>query len=236
MDVRSAFEKVKKGLPIYRLLLLLGGIALAIEGQHEWAIHHFKSGLHHYGAAGILCILALEVRRSRPGKKAPFEAAFPLWAEIVLLLGILAGATFLRLYRIMEVPPGFFVDETHQALEAARVLKGEIKNPFGTGWYQVPTLYFYYVSVFFRFLGISTWSMKFSTVFGAVLTILPLYFLAKQWFGRGIGLTLAALLATNRWHLTMSRWGMVEVLPPLLGAAAFCFLAQQKNSKNWQTL
>jgi len=227
-------NRIKKALPILRIIGLIVGVALACVGQYYWAEHKLRPGLWFYIAAGVLCILSLEVRKKRPIVTETVKWTLPVWGETVLLILILALAAWVRLYRVLEIPPGHFVDETHQAYEGVRVLRGELKNPFGTGWYQVPTLYFYYVALVFKLFGISVFVMKCSTVFYAVLTILPLYFLSRQWFGKGIGLTLATFMATNRWHLTMSRWGMVEVFPPLFEMAMIYFLVRgMSNGKGF---
>lgn len=217
----------RKSLPFVRMFSLIIALVLAGFGQYYLVSEHVLSqGLWLYLSAAALCILALEVRKRPIESKLRKYWEAPVWLEALLLVLILSLATFLRLYRILEYPPGFFVDETHQAIDGLRVLRGEMTDPFSTGWYQLPTLYFFYLASFFKFLGVSVWTMKFSTVFAAVLTIVPFYFLARQWFGKNIALALACLMATNRWHLTMSRWGMVEVFPPLFATAAFYFLAR----------
>lgn len=223
MNKARVLKALQDSTPIFRVIGFVLAVGLAGIGQRHMAQLHLQQGLYYYLAAGLLSLVVLEYRRK---KHLCCQKVMPSWLEALILLSIMGVATWVRLHRILEIPAGHFVDECHQAYEGVRVLRGELKGAFRTGWYQVPTLYFYYVALFFRVLGISVWVMKFSTVFSAVLTILPLYFIARQWFGKGVGLALAGLLATNRWHLTMSRWGMVEVLPPLLGTAAIYFMVR----------
>jgi len=156
---------------------------------------------------------------------------FPAWLEIALFLAMSALAVFLRVYRLDEIPPGIFLDETNAATDALRILEGSRMTPFGTGWYGTPSLYIYYMAGMFRLFGPTYFTLRAVSILPAVLTVLAVYPLGRLLFGVPGGLAAMALLAANRWHLTMSRWGWNEIAPPLFQIAATFFLLRGFRSR-----
>lgn len=155
---------------------------------------------------------------------APCRSNLPRRAELVLFLVIAALALFVRVYRIGEIPAGIYVDETNGGLDALYILEGRDDTPFGTGWYGTPTGYIYYMALVFKVLG-ATWAgLKTASILPAFLTVLAMYPLGRLLFGRLGGLSAMAFLAFNRWHMSMSRWGWNEVVPPLFQVLATFFL------------
>jgi len=133
----------------------------------------------------------------------------------LLLTIILLLATFLRLYRIHDLPPGIFIDETNAALDALQILDGQLVSPFATGWFETPNLYVYYMAGVFRLLGVSFFALKWLSILPGLLTVASAYPLARRAFGPLAALLGLFLLATARWHIHMSRWGWNALLPPL---------------------
>lgn len=133
----------------------------------------------------------------------------------LLLAALLLLAAFLRLYRIHDLPPGIFIDETNAALNALQILDGQPVSPFATGWFETPNLYVYYVAGVFRLLGVSFFALKWLSILPGLLTVASLYPLARRAFGPLAALSSLFLLATARWHVHMSRWGWNALLPPL---------------------
>lgn len=146
------------------------------------------------------------------------------WLEMSAFLLIFALAIFLRTYRLDSLPPGIYVDETNGALDALYILEGRDASPFGTGWYQTPNGYIYYMAAMFGWLGANWTSLKLVSLIPAILTIPAVYLLARLLFGPFTGLAAMLLIAVNRWHLSMSRWGWNETAPPLFQVLAFYFL------------
>lgn len=172
------------------------------------------------GAVGCLLAGSFLLSPTRPA-----SAPTPGLRERPLLLGIVLLAFFLRLFRIQQIPPALFIDETNVALDALRLLEGAPLSPFATGWYETPNGYAYFMAAVFGLLGANFLALKFISLLPAVLTIPAVYALARRLFGVPTALAGAFLLAVNRWHLTMSRWGWNEVAPPLfLALAGFLLL------------
>lgn len=146
--------------------------------------------------------------------------------EIIAFLIIFALSIFLRVYRINEIPPGLFIDETNAGLDALYILEGRDASPFATGWYGTPNGYIYYMAGVIKLLGANWMSLKIISLIPAILTIPATYFLVKLLFGPIPGLIAMLLMAISRWHLTMSRWGWNELAPPLFLIAALFFLVR----------
>lgn len=167
------------------------------------------------------------------GRASPRAAtALDLWSntrrtrrlQVGAFLLIFALAIFLRTYMLDTIPPGIYVDETNGALDALYLLEGRPDSPFGTGWYQTPSGYIYYMAGIFKVLGANWTSLKLVSLVPAILTVPAVFFLARLLFGSSVGLFAMLLMAVNRWHLSMSRWGWNETAPPLFQVLAFFFL------------
>lgn len=139
----------------------------------------------------------------------------PRRLEIALVVLVLLLAAFLRVYRIHDLPPGVFIDETNSAIDALKILDGERVSPFATGWFETPTLYAYYMAGLFRLLGVSFFALKLASILPGLLTVASVYPLARRAFGPRTALLSLFLLAAARWHVHMSRWGWNELMPPL---------------------
>lgn len=211
-------------------LALTGGIvALLMPDYFQWqgaqylwlaALGFMVAGAWLVGAVGEISSRAAtgitlwrETRRSR------------LLEAIVFVL-ILLLAIFLRVYRLDSIPPGIYVDETNGALDALRIMEGGGASPFGTGWYETPNGYLYYMAAIFNSLGANWTSLKIASLLPAILTIPALYLLGRLMFGPTAGLFAMLMLTVSRWHMTTSRWGWNETAPPLFQVLAFFFLVR----------
>jgi hypothetical protein len=171
------------------------------------------------------------IRRANDGGALPQQADLRYWSpqwrrrvaegrwqrplEIMLFMLILILAIFLRLYRLDEIPA---------ALDALHMLEGSGASPFGTGWYETPNGYIYYMAGIFKLFGANYWTLKAASLIPAILTIPAVYLLGRYLFGPMAGLAAMFLLAISRWHLTLSRWGWNELMPPLFQIVGTYFL------------
>ncbi len=150
--------------------------------------------------------------------------SLPRWLEVAAFVLIATVALGVRVYHIDRIPAGIYVDETNGGLDALYILEGRGDSPFGTGWYGTPTGYVYYMVAIFKVFGANWYSLKFVSLLPAFLTVLAIYPLGRLLFGPVGGLSAMAFLAVNRWHMSMSRWGWNEVVPPLFQILATFFL------------
>jgi 4-amino-4-deoxy-L-arabinose transferase-like glycosyltransferase len=154
-------------------------------------------------------------------------------AEALAVLLMLAMAAFFRLYRIETMPPGIFIDEANTALDALRILEGRPDSLFGTGWFETPNGFTYLQSLIIRLLGTTFVALKVQSVIPGLLTVPALWLLARELFGRRPALIAGFVLAANRWHFHMSRWGWNEVYPPLFQVLAVLFIVRGARRRHW---
>jgi hypothetical protein len=159
----------------------------------------------------------------------PIAAFFGRWRrplELLLFVLILTLGIGLRLYRLDEIPAAIYVDETNASLDALRILEGGGASPFGTGWYETPNGYIYYMAGLYHLFGANYWTLKAASLIPAILTIPAVYLLGRTLFGAWAGLAAMFLLAISRWHMTLSRWGWNELMPPLFQIVGTYFLVR----------
>lgn len=123
------------------------------------------------------------------------------------LVALLALALLLRVWRIGDIPFTLGGDEGSQGLEALRVINGELRNPFTTGWLGVPTMSFFFNSLSLRLLGRTIVGLRLPWAFVGAATVLVTYFLVKQIADRRLGMVTAVLLAVYHYHIHFSRLG-----------------------------
>lgn len=164
------------------------------------------------------------------GGEPPAANHVPRWLEITAFIAIGALAVFLRTYRLNEIPAGIYVDETNGALDSLYILEGRGDSPFGTGWYESPNGFAYYMALLFTLFGANHGSLKAVSIIPAVLTVLAIYPLGRLLFGPTAAIAAMLFMAVSRWHLTMSRWGWAEVAPlPFQILAAFYLVRGLRN-------
>ena len=161
-----------------------------------------------------------------PGLLRVGAEGFPRWLEITLFVLILALAVGVRTYKLDEIPSAIYVDETNASLDALYILEGRQDSPFATGWYETPNGYIYFMASLYKLFGANYWTLKAASLIPALLTIPAVFFLGRYLFGSLAGLAAMYLLAISRWHMTMSRWGWNEVMPPLFQAVGVYFLVK----------
>lgn len=212
-------------------VLMLAGLALAVVTMVNLASSNDHELMRWLWMASLALLVAgsFVVGALGPGSGA---RAWPraarnrrrLLLELAGVAGLLALALFMRVYRLQQMPPGIFVDETNAALDALRILEGRPESPFATGWFETPTMYAFYLVGLFKVLGTSFAALKAASLLPALLTVAALYPLARLLFGIPTAFAATFLLAVSRWHITMSRWGWNEVAPLLFMIVALFFL------------
>jgi 4-amino-4-deoxy-L-arabinose transferase-like glycosyltransferase len=133
------------------------------------------------------------------------------WLEWLVVLIIVALAAFLRFYLIGQVPPGLNSDEAVGAVGGLRTLR-EGPQLFYEGQGGGGPVGFYFVAATFALFGPSIASIRGLVAAVSVLAVAVTYALFKEMFGaegplksRGIAALAALGLATNYWHVSVSR-------------------------------
>jgi 4-amino-4-deoxy-L-arabinose transferase-like glycosyltransferase len=147
----------------------------------------------------------------------------PVALEIGLCGVILLVAAAFRLYHLDLVPPGLQHDEIFKAKGAVRILDGTLLVFSEPNAGELP-LFMYLVALSFQLLGENLLAIRLAAVTCGLVGILACWLLARELFGRWVGLLSAALLAVSFWHVFDSRVGLEPIMVPLMATLSFYFL------------
>lgn len=147
-----------------------------------------------------------------------------------LVLIIVIGAA-LRLYRIGELPPGLYRDEGYYGLDALRVLDGDLSIYFAANNGR-EGLFMYGLAAGVALFGRTPEALRIASAFIGTLTIVAIYFAARNMFSPRIGALSAAILAITFWHLAISRVAFRAITLPLVLCTmmAFIFVGLRTNA------
>lgn len=148
--------------------------------------------------------------------------------EYPVLLAIFVIALGLRLYDFPNLPYGLWRDEARHLMVAERILTEPDYRPIyiPTDGIDLPGLGLYPFALGLWVWGIEPWSARPITALAGALTVLPLYGLARNLFGRGsLALLAAVLLAVSSWHIAISRFTFPTVFDPLLQLTALWLIS-----------
>jgi 4-amino-4-deoxy-L-arabinose transferase-like glycosyltransferase len=117
---------------------------------------------------------------------------------------MLVLALVLRLINL-ENMPGIFGDEGERGMDARSLNEGSRANFFGTGWWDVPNLYFYLVSIMLRVFGDNMVGDRMLSVISGVLAVWFVYKIGRLLWGPRVGIIAGVLLAVSPLALQFSR-------------------------------
>jgi 4-amino-4-deoxy-L-arabinose transferase-like glycosyltransferase len=158
---------------------------------------------------------------------------------LIILILILAVATFFRFWKLDSIPPGVYPDiamNGNNAIDTLQTGNFKLFYPENNGR---EGLFMWLIALSFKLFGASVWSLRFVGSFFGVLTVLGIFLLAKQLFkkllGRNraelIGLLSSFFLAVSFWHNNFSRIGFRAIMAPFFMVFAFYFLLKCFDSK-----
>lgn len=134
-------------------------------------------------------------------------------------------AVFFRIWALPSAPPGLYPDEAINATNGiAAVGSGDFKifYPDNNGR----------EGLFMNLIGLSLslfgenniWAVRIPSVIFGILTVLGVYLLAKELFGKEVALFAAFFMAVSFWHVNFSRIAFRGIMVPFLFSYSFYFL------------
>jgi predicted membrane-bound mannosyltransferase len=151
--------------------------------------------------------------------------------EALILAFILLVALLMRTYRLGSMPPGVYLDEADNGLWALRFIK-ESYSPFTEHRDSNATLFFYFLALGLKMLGLNVLSMRWVAVAIGMVTVLAFYFLGRLLFGVRPAQLACALLAVSCWHVHFSRMVFEAILVPLFEVLTLYFLWKGLTAKS----
>lgn len=154
----------------------------------------------------------------------------------VLLIGAI-----IRVWDIGSIPDGFNQDEAMAGVDAL-ALSTYNTDRFGmwlpahfTGWDygQMSVLLSYLMVPFIKIFGFSIYTVRLPIIIISITSIIFIYLLCKELFGKNIALIGATFTVINPWHFMQSRWALdCNMLPHFfLFSVYFLVIAIRKNKK-----
>ncbi len=170
----------------------------------------------------------------RPTKRASWSwpANLPDIWEPLLVAGLMMVALWIRYAGVERIPYVLAGDEASMGREAARVLSGELANPFITGWFSHPTLYFYLLALPVKLFGHTPFAVRFISPFVGTATVLAAYLFARRAWGRWVALVATVLLTGYHFHVHYSRLALNNIWDPLFALVVMGLLWQGRQRQD----
>ncbi len=151
---------------------------------------------------------------------------------IILLISIVALASFLRLWDLKNLPPGLYPDEAmngNNALEATATGNYKMFYPENNGR---EGLFINLQAMSLKIFGNEPWALRLIAALFGILTVLGTFFLARELFKRDrLALLAAFFIATSFWHINFSRIGFRAIMAPFFLTWSLYFLWNAINDR-----
>jgi 4-amino-4-deoxy-L-arabinose transferase-like glycosyltransferase len=192
-------------------------------------------------AALLLTVLGLPPW-PRGGTLLPHDPAEPAqeppvsrgeWLLILLILGVAAG---LRLWNLGEIPVGPYIDESGRALDARALnqglpVSGRAFVLFGTGWWGVPSFYFWLVAQSLKLFGDNLEGARVIHALAGIGTVWFTYRTGRAAWSPRVGLIAGALLAVSDLAIHASRTAGESTITLFCWTACFYWLYQALKTR-----
>ncbi|MBD2296197.1 glycosyltransferase family 39 protein [Anabaena sphaerica FACHB-251] len=160
--------------------------------------------------------------------------------EVISLSIILLVAALLRILFLGTIPNGFFCDEASNGYDSYSILQtlrdqhGNFLPLFARALDDYrPSMYIYLTVPFIKIFGLNEFATRLPAAVIGTLTVLALYYLAKEIFNNKVALICAFLLAISPWHIQFSRIAFEAILIPLLFTLGILFFVKSFKQSNY---
>ncbi len=167
-------------------------------------------------------------RQSRTALSLRLKRWDALWIAALLIVGLLIGVS-----QLDSVPNTLVPDEGNFYTRAQTIAHGEEgQSFFDVGVYTYPLASSFYQGAVMRVFGDSLWSWRFSSVLAGLLTVIPLYLLARDLFDRRTAIMAGLLLVTLPYFIAFERLGYnnAQAILPVTLSLYLLYLAVQRES------
>lgn len=214
---------------------ILWSVACAYVGQIYLREADLLTGTLLYCFAGIFAFVYCGLKRGEYGLS---EIAIGREATAMLMIFIIACASYMRFYRLGEVPGGIINDESLWMRHSLSYMRGE---PFD-GWVAsvapMMVVLTHSVALFFKLFGVGLIAGRAAMAVTGILGVIALFLMADRLFSRAVALLAASFLATSYCSAGFDRI-VVGLNQGILFACLFIYLlllAEKRGSVLWGLL
>ncbi len=157
--------------------------------------------------------------------------------RLILLASVVVLALFFRLHQLDTIPPGLFIDEAQDGLDASAIEHGERLPVYIEGGTvkarSREPLFHYLMAGVFSVFGTTVATVRLTSALIGSATVVVFFLLCERLFGLRLAFLAATLLAVCRWHVTFSRIGLRAITLPLcmtLTLLAFSSLLRRRTA------
>ncbi len=209
-----------------------------IIGTLLFAFLLFQLGRHQFLAIYLVIWLVCIFLFSRFFWKWDRNAAIDLSpgisaVDLFWMAGILILGFSIVSFALNDIPVIMVPDEGNFWETARAIALGDLHPVFfDSGVYTFPVASSIFQGWVLRIFGISFWSWRFSSVVAGLLAVIPLYLLAKEWFGRTAAVVAGVMMVSNPYFISFCRMGYnnSQSLFPVTLCIFFFALAARKGS------
>ncbi|MFZ5911419.1 MAG: glycosyltransferase family 39 protein [Chloroflexota bacterium] len=145
--------------------------------------------------------------------------------DLIWLTGLLMVGFLIATYRLQGWPDQLMLDEGVFGSTARDVATGIFTLPiFAQGVDGFPILSTFWQAGVMKLFGVNIWGWRFASVLLGVMSIIPLYLLARDMFNRGLAVISCLVLLTTPYFLVYARLGYTNIQPEFLVALALYLL------------
>lgn len=229
------------------LLLLAAVVLCAAAGQAHFAAADGSGGVQYdliarqrnlglfwYALAAAATVLLC--RRTRAW-------SLPTWSRspgAFVLVALVCLSGWLRLHRLEELPPGLWIDEALNGVQAMRIAESgrplaaladeDPRNGLGAGYVDIAGLA---LALFDPDDG--PWMLR--AVAAALGTAGVAALAALTWglYGPRASVAATAWLTVSQWHINYSRWGEMPIMAPLCETLVVLGLTRGFRARGWHS-
>ncbi len=138
---------------------------------------------------------------------AEFSFSVPS-TEIVIIILLLIVGFLIGTYQLQDIPNSIKGDEGSFFEVARYIANGEYRESiFGFGVYSFPAFSSFLQGALMRIFGRDIWGWRFSSLLPALLCVVPLYLLGRDFFNRWVGLITSFIYISSPYYLSFARLG-----------------------------
>ena len=150
----------------------------------------------------------------------------------IAVITIFLAAAFFRLYRLDAAPPGMPIDEIVDAGAVRAIAAGWRPVFIEQGWGREP-LYHYIAALLLPLVGDPQMTIRLTSAFIGIALVAAVGAFTAQMASRPAGLLAAAFTAVTYWAVFASRYGVRNILLPLLSTLTAYLFFRAMEGRQW---